>query len=306
MRASCGVIGIMFAFMWCITHSVPISTITVMRAGRENRRSRAARLGASSGITAKPNGSRLPWGVVKKSRGSLLGVPSLLISTAWGKVVPASRHWPTRPRVTLDMLTSSRIGSPVAEVRARHGVVPARIVSADRTPELRAACMAAGIGQGRRIGFFPGSTIGNLERDEAIAFLTAARGLLGPDALFILGVDLVKAPETLIAAYDGFFGPGTGSFFMIGFVMLAGFGVLKATAHTKTLNFASNIGSLLVFIPSGATWWAVGIAMALAQVAGASLGARLAMRVGSRLIKPLLVVTSSAMAARLLWQVWAG
>ncbi len=109
----------------------------------------------------------------------------------------------------------------------------------------------------------------------------------------------------LIAAYDGFFGPGTGSFFMIGFVMLAGFGVLKATAHTKTLNFASNIGSLLVFIPSGATWWAVGIAMALAQVAGASLGARLAMRVGAKLIKPLLVVTSSAMALRLIWQVWA-
>jgi dimethylhistidine N-methyltransferase len=59
-----------------------------------------------------------------------------------------------------------------------------------------------GLGQGRRVGFFPGSTIGNLERDEAIAFLTAARGMLGPDALFILGVDLVKAPETLIAAYD--------------------------------------------------------------------------------------------------------
>ena len=59
-----------------------------------------------------------------------------------------------------------------------------------------------GIGQGRRIGFFPGSTIGNLERDEAVAFLKAARGLLGADALFILGVDLVKAPETLVAAYD--------------------------------------------------------------------------------------------------------
>ena len=54
----------------------------------------------------------------------------------------------------------------------------------------------------------------------------------------------------LIAAYDGFFGPGTGSFFMLAFVMLAGFGVLKATAHTKMLNFASNIGSLIVFIPS--------------------------------------------------------
>ncbi|MGV9010212.1 ergothioneine biosynthesis protein EgtB [Brevundimonas sp.] len=59
-----------------------------------------------------------------------------------------------------------------------------------------------GIGSGRRIGFFPGSTIGNLERDEAIAFLKSARGLLGPDALFILGIDLVKEPEVLIAAYD--------------------------------------------------------------------------------------------------------
>ena len=105
-----------------------------------------------------------------------------------------------------------------------------------------------------------------------------------------------------IAAYDGFFGPGTGSFFMMGFVLLAGYGVLKATAHTKMLNFASNIGSLVVFIPLGAMWWAVGMAMAVAQVAGASLGARLAMRVGARLIRPLLVFTSTAMALRLLWQ----
>lgn len=107
-----------------------------------------------------------------------------------------------------------------------------------------------------------------------------------------------------IAAYDGFFGPGTGSFFMMGFVLLAGYGVLKATAHTKMLNFASNIGSLLVFVFSGATWWAVGLAMAVGQVAGASIGARVAMRVGARVIKPLLVVTSTGMALRLLWQAW--
>jgi hypothetical protein len=109
-----------------------------------------------------------------------------------------------------------------------------------------------------------------------------------------------------IAAYDGFFGPGTGSFFMLGFVLLAGYGVLKATAHTKMLNFASNLGSLLVFIPSGATWWATGLAMAAAQVLGAMLGARLALRVGARLIKPLLVAVSTAMALRLLWQALAG
>jgi uncharacterized membrane protein YfcA len=110
----------------------------------------------------------------------------------------------------------------------------------------------------------------------------------------------------LVAAYDGFFGPGTGSFFMMGFVLLAGYGVLKATAHTKMLNFASNLGSLLVFIQTGATWWFVGLAMAAAQVAGASLGARLAMRVGAGLIKPLIVTVSVAMALRLLWQALAG
>jgi dimethylhistidine N-methyltransferase len=57
-------------------------------------------------------------------------------------------------------------------------------------------------GRGRRVGFFPGSTIGNLDPDQAAEFLRGARGLLGDDALFVLGVDLVKAPETLIAAYD--------------------------------------------------------------------------------------------------------
>lgn len=121
-----------------------------------------------------------------------------------------------------------------------------------------------------------------------------------PPALFTFTV------VPLIAAYDGLFGPGTGSFFMIGFVLLAGYGVLKATAHTKLLNFASNLGSLIVFSFSGATWWMVGLAMGLAQVAGAALGARMAMRVGARLIRPLLVLTSSAMAARLIWQVLQG
>lgn len=110
----------------------------------------------------------------------------------------------------------------------------------------------------------------------------------------------------LIAAYDGFFGPGTGSFYMLAFVMLAGFGVLKATAHTKLLNFASNLGSLVVFVAAGAVWWKVGLVMAVAQIAGAALGARLAMRVGARLIRPLLVITSGAMALRLIWQVWTG
>ncbi|HST91040.1 MAG TPA: ergothioneine biosynthesis protein EgtB [Brevundimonas sp.] len=67
---------------------------------------------------------------------------------------------------------------------------------------LHLGALPAGLGDGRRVGFFPGSTIGNLERAEAEGFLRGARTLLGEDALFILGVDLVKSPETLVAAYD--------------------------------------------------------------------------------------------------------
>lgn len=106
----------------------------------------------------------------------------------------------------------------------------------------------------------------------------------------------------VIAGYDGLIGPGTGSFFMMGFVMLAGYGVLKATAHTKLLNFASNLGSLAVFAVIGAPLWGVGLAMGAAAMLGARLGSALAMRIGARVIKPLLVVTSTAMAARLIWQ----
>lgn len=106
----------------------------------------------------------------------------------------------------------------------------------------------------------------------------------------------------LIAFYDGLVGPGTGSFFMIAFVMLAGHGILKATAHTKFLNFASNIGSLTAFAIGGLPLWGLGLAMGAAQILGAQIGSHMAMRIGARLIKPLLVVTSTAMALRLIWQ----
>jgi uncharacterized membrane protein YfcA len=104
----------------------------------------------------------------------------------------------------------------------------------------------------------------------------------------------------LIAFYDGFFGPGTGSFFMIAFVALAGMGLLKATAHTKLLNFMSNIGGFAIFALAGAVAWKVGLMMGLAQIAGARLGSAYAMRFGGRLIKPLLIVTCIALAIRLM------
>ena len=84
--------------------------------------------------------------------------------------------------------------------------------------------------------------------------------------------------------------------------MLAGYGILKATAHTKLLNFASNLGGLVAFAAVGKPLWLLGAAMAVAQIAGATLGARLAMRIGARIIRPLLVAASTLLALRLIWQ----
>jgi len=125
---------------------------------------------------------------------------------------------------------------------------------------------------------------------------------------FVFG--LTAAP--LVGFYDGVFGPGAGSFYMLAFVGLAGFGMLKATAHTKLLNLGSNFGALVVFASFGATLWKIGLLMGACQFLGAQLGSRLAMRIGARLIKPLLVIVCIAFAIKLLsdpanpLRVWLG
>jgi uncharacterized membrane protein YfcA len=113
---------------------------------------------------------------------------------------------------------------------------------------------------------------------------------------FLFGLMIVPA----IGFYDGIFGPGAGSFYMLAFVSLAGYGILKATAHTKLLNFSSNIGGFVIFASVGVIAWKIGLLMGAAQFLGARLGAHLAIRNGARLIKPLLVIVCVALAAKLL------
>lgn len=105
----------------------------------------------------------------------------------------------------------------------------------------------------------------------------------------------------VVGFYDGIFGPGTGSFFTVGFVLLFGLGLTRATGSTKALNFISNLAALVVFIPQGAVVWPVAIVMALGQVVGAYIGARTGIRYGARVIRPLVVVVSIALAIKLLF-----
>jgi uncharacterized membrane protein YfcA len=100
--------------------------------------------------------------------------------------------------------------------------------------------------------------------------------------------------------YDGIFGPGTGSFFMLGFILLCGLGMMHAIGFSKLANAASNAGSLAMFIISGAIIWPIALVMAVASFVGAQLGAHAAMRVGSRLIKPMLIIVCCALTIKLL------
>ena len=104
-----------------------------------------------------------------------------------------------------------------------------------------------------------------------------------------------------IGFYDGFFGPGTGSFFSVACVVLLGFNLTRATAHAKLLNFTSNFASLLAFLVGGKVLWGVGLAMGAGQVLGARLGSRLVMRAGARVVRPVLVTASLLITLRLVW-----
>lgn len=108
-----------------------------------------------------------------------------------------------------------------------------------------------------------------------------------------------------IGAYDGFFGPGTGSFFTTSLVGLRGYGLTRATALTKLFNSTSNVASLLLFVLGGKILWLLGLCMAAGAMAGGWLGSHTAIRFGARLIRPLLVIISLALTARLLWSTLA-
>jgi uncharacterized membrane protein YfcA len=121
------------------------------------------------------------------------------------------------------------------------------------------------------------------------------------DARQRIGMPLFAASAGFgIGFYDGFFGPGTGSFFALACVALLGYNLRKATAQAKLLNFTSNLASLLVFLLAGQLVWGIGLGMAIGQLIGGWLGAHMVLRHGTGLIRPLLVLVSVAMAMRLL------
>lgn len=105
--------------------------------------------------------------------------------------------------------------------------------------------------------------------------------------------------------YDGFFGPGAGSFMIFAFVHWFRLDFLHASSAAKVVNFSTNAAALAFFAPSGHVLWLTGLGMAMFNVAGAALGSRLALRHGSGFVRGVFIVVASLLIARLGYDTFA-
>ena len=161
---------------------------------------------------------------------------------------------------------------------------------------------------GSMVGTFLVSRISNEVLESIIPILLISAAVFfvlnrGPSTsnkssslIFIFNVIVI-----LIGFYDGFFGPGTGSFFVLAFVIIKGISIMEATAITKLLNFASNFAAFIIFALKGYVIWELGLIMAVAQIGGANLGSRFAITNGEKVVRPVLVIVSILLSIRILF-----
>jgi uncharacterized membrane protein YfcA len=137
----------------------------------------------------------------------------------------------------------------------------------------------------------------------AVAIYTLTRRNFGSKAGRQVRLEIegpgVAALAAVIGFYDGFFGPGAGSFLLFGLVRLFGYDFLGAAAATKVLNLASNLGALMLFMATDNVLYAVGLPMAASSIVGGMLGAQLAVRQGSRFIRRMFLLVVVVLIAKL-------
>ena len=118
------------------------------------------------------------------------------------------------------------------------------------------------------------------------------------EALVASGIGLV------IGFYDGFFGPGTGSFLVFAWVRLLGYDFLNASASAKLINTATNFAALMLFAWQGHVWWHLALAMAMANVAGSLIGTQLALRHGTGFVRRVFILVVLALILKTTWDTW--
>ena len=137
----------------------------------------------------------------------------------------------------------------------------------------------------------------------AVGIYTALNPRFGlrPARERVAPVVFALATGITLGFYDGFFGPGTGSFWMVTCVALLGLDLRTATGYTKAANLASNLGSLVIFIWKDSVNYPAALAMIAGQLFGARLGSGYAIRHGAKIIRPVFLLIVFALTAKLLW-----
>jgi uncharacterized protein len=111
-------------------------------------------------------------------------------------------------------------------------------------------------------------------------------------------VQIAAIAGVVIGFYDGIFGPGTGSFLMLILVASLGYAFITASAIAKVVNVATNVGAIMVFGINGAVIWQIGIIMGVANISGAIIGARLAIKGGSTLVRKVFLFVTVALIVK--------
>lgn len=109
-----------------------------------------------------------------------------------------------------------------------------------------------------------------------------------------------------IGFYDGFFGPGTGSFLIFAFVRLFGMDFLRASASAKVINAATNVSAIAFFASHGPLLWTVGLVMAVCNLAGAQVGSVLALRRGAGFVRQAFLIVVAVLIVKLSWDMLRG
>lgn len=104
--------------------------------------------------------------------------------------------------------------------------------------------------------------------------------------------------------YDGFFGPGTGSFWTAALLLFLGYDIKKSSGITRIMNFTSNIVALVVFIVGGKVLYSAGFCMAAGQILGARLGSGLAIKKGAGFIRPVFLTVVFLTIVKLVWNTY--
>jgi uncharacterized membrane protein YfcA len=220
--------------------------------------------------------------------GGLLSIPALL----WAGMTPVQALATNKLQASFGSLTATLN-------YARNGLIPWR--------ELRLAVVMTFIGSACGALLVQQLPTALLERFIpvllillALYFLLTRQTEQPPRQPRLSALIFGMLAGSAIGFYDGFFGPGTGSFFTLAFVTLLGYSLVQAVGSTKLLNFTSNFAALLVFAFSGQIVWLTGLVMAAGQIIGSYAGSHVTMKHGARLIRPVIVVVTLLLALKLL------